>query len=211
VENSFDLFEIANSLACRESGKGHRAQFELARYIRCFEMKTGRKLNNDELRAVHRHWFSASTTLPQEATEPEAFGELINRLRKVRIIPGTTGDRLQLAKERARTLPLPEIPGFPDAPPAMRKIAALHRELQRGGGDAPHFLTAEDACAFAGLKHKIQANRIQWQLADDRFGVLRCVKRGDPHKGGKSTLWLYLLPIPPILETLYPCDEAAQT
>jgi hypothetical protein len=206
IADSFDLFEVANSLACREKGKGHQAQFQLARYVRRLEMKTDRPLNNDELRAVHRRWFSASTALPRGSTEPEAFGDFIERLRKVRIIPGTAGHTLRLAKQQAQTLPLPEIPGFPDAPPAMRKIAALHRELQRATGDAPHFLTAEDACAFAGLKHKIEANRIQWRLADDRLGVLRCVKRGDPHKGGKPTLWLYLLPIQRVLETLCPCD-----
>jgi hypothetical protein len=201
IAHSFDLFEIAKSLACREKGKGHRAQFQLARYVRRFEMETGRPLDNDELRAVHRRWFSASTALPAEATEAEAFGEFIDRLRKVRILPGTTGDTLRLAKQRARALPLPEIPGFTDAPDSMRKIAALHRELQRVTSDAPHFLTAEDAREFAALKHKIKAHRIQLRLADDRLGVLRCVKRGDPRKGGKPTLWLYLLPIPPVLET----------
>jgi hypothetical protein len=201
IANSFDLFKIANSLACRENGKGHRAQFQLARYVRRLEMDTGQPLNNDELRDVHRRWFSASTALPAEATEAEAFGEFIDRLRKVRIIPGTTGDTLRLAKQRARTLPLPEIPGFTDAPDSMRKIAALHRELQRASNGAPHFCTAEDAREFAALKHKTEAHRIQLRLADDRLGVLRCVKRGVPRKGGKPTLWLYLLPIPPVLET----------
>ena len=210
ITTRFDLFEIANSLACRENGKGHRAQFQLARYVRRLERETGQPLNNDELRAVHRLWFSASTTLPRGTTEPEAFGDFIDRLRKVRIIPGMTGDTLREAKERARTRPLPEFPSFSDAPEPMRRIAALHCELQRTTGNAPHFLTAEDAAAFAGLKHKIQANRIQWRLADDRLRVLRCVKRGDAHKGGKPTLWLYLLPIPPILETLCSWDKAAR-
>jgi hypothetical protein len=195
--NCFDLFEIANSLACHEKGKAHRTQFELARHVRRVEVETGQPLNNDQLRAVHQRWFSASTALPEETTEPEAFGDFIDRLRKVRTIPGTAGDTLQLAKERARTLPLPEIPGFQDAPEPMRRIAALHCELQRASGNAPHFLTAEDAGAFAGLKHKIEAHRLQQRLADDRFGILRCVKRGDPHKGGKPTIWLYLAPIPP--------------
>jgi hypothetical protein len=190
------LLEVANSLACREKGKGHRSQFELARHVRRLEIENGQPLHNDELRAVHQCWFSASTALPAETTEAEAFGDFIDRLRKVRIIPGTAGDTLQLAKERVLTFPLPEIPGFPDAPQAMRRIAALHCELQRAAGNAPHFLTAEDAGAFSGLKHKIQANRIQWRLADERFGVLRCVKPGDQHRGGKPTLWLYLLPIP---------------
>jgi len=195
--NFSDLFEVAVSHACHEKGKGHREQFELARYVRRFEIETGRRLNNDQLRAVHQRWFSASTALPAETTEAEAFGDFIDRLRKVRIIPGTAGDTLQLAKERARTLPLPEIPGFPDAPEPMRRIAALHRELQRVTNTAPHFCTAEDAREFAALKHKIEAHRIQQRLADDRFGVLRCVKPGDRHKGGKPTLWLYLVPIPP--------------
>jgi hypothetical protein len=201
------LLEFANSLACREKGKGHRVHFELARQVRRFEEQNG-PLSIHELRPINRCWFSASIALPPNATEAEAFSDLIEWLRKVRIIPGTAGDTLRLAKEQARTLPLPEIPGFPDAPPAMRKIAALHRELQRATGDAPHFLTAEDACAFAGLKHKIQANRIQWRLADERLGVLRCVKRGDQHRGGKPTLWLYLLSINPALEILGPCDSA---
>ena len=211
IATRFDLFEIANSLACRENGKGHRAQFQLARYVRRLEAEKGQPLNSNKLRAVHRCWFSASSALPVEATEAAAFAEFIDRLRKVRIIPGTAGDTLSLAKQRACTLPLPEIPGFPDAPEPMRRIAALHCELQRATGNAPHFLTAEDAGTFAGLKHKIQANRIQWRLADDRLGVLRCVKRGDRHKGGKPTLWLYLLPIPPVLETLCHCDKAART
>ena len=191
------LLEIAVSLACHEKAKGHRAQFELARYVRRFEIETGRPLNNEQLRDVHQRWFSASTALPEETTEAEAFGDFIDRLRKVRVIPGTAGDTLQLAKERARTLPLPEIPGFPDAPEPMRRIAALHRELQRVTDTAPHFCTAEDAREFAALKHKIEAHRIQQRLADDRLGVLRCVKPGDRHKGGKPTLWLYLVPIPP--------------
>jgi hypothetical protein len=86
------LLEIANSLACREKGKGHRAQFQLARQVRHFEEKNG-LLNNQELRLINRRWFSASTALPANATEPEAFSELIERLRKVRIIPGSAGGR----------------------------------------------------------------------------------------------------------------------
>ncbi len=189
------LLEIADSVACHEKGKAHSLQFELARNVRRFEMEHGR-LSNNELRRIHRRWFSASTALPMELTEVESFGDFIDRLRKVRIIPGTTGDTLLLAKERALSLPLPAIPGFIDAPDSMRKIAALHRELQRASNSAPHFCTAEHAREFAGLKHKIEAHRIQLRLADDRMGVLRCVKRGDPHKGGRPTLWLFLLPIP---------------
>jgi hypothetical protein len=193
------LLGIADSMACYEKGKAHRLQFNLAREVRRFEKEHGR-LSNDKLRRIHRCWFSASTSLPPGVMEVEAFGDFIDRLRKVRIIPGTTGDTLRLAKQRAQTLPLPEIPGFSDPPVSMRKIAALHRELQRASNGAPHFCTAEDARAFGELKHKIEAHRIQLRLADDRLGVLRCVKRGHPHKGGKPTLWLYLLPIPPVRE-----------
>jgi len=193
------LLEIADSVVCHEKGKAHSLQFELARQVRRFETEHVR-LSNNELRRIHRRWFSASTALPMELTEVESFGDFIDRLRKVRIIPGTTGDTLLLAKERALSLPLPAIPGFIDAPDSMRKIAALHRELQRASNSAPHFCTAEDAREFAGLKHKIEAHRIQSRLADDRMGVLRCVKRGDPHKGGRPTLWLFLLPIPKVVD-----------
>jgi hypothetical protein len=200
------LLEIANSLACREQGKGHRTQFELARQVRHFEEKNG-SLSNQELRLINGRWFSASTALPANATEAETFSDLIERLSKVRIIPGTAGDTLRLAKQRARTFPLPEIPGFTNAPESMRQIAALHCELQRAAGHAPHFLAAEDAREFAALKHKIEAHRIQLRLADDRLCVLRCVKRGDPHKGGRPTLWLYLLPIPPAVGAFcWPCS-----
>jgi hypothetical protein len=113
---------------------------------------------------------------------------------KVRI-PTGEGDTLNKALERVAKLPadeLPVIPGIPDASERLRRVAALHRELSNLCGGKTYFLTCRDtAKVFPGLRHQVA-----WNINDAlaQLGVVKVVRAGDPHPGGRASCYRYLLP-----------------
>jgi hypothetical protein len=127
--------------------------------------------------------------LPADATEEKTLRKFYDQLRRVRF----TIARLDAASQRARTSPLPDIPGLSIND---LKIAALHRELQREGGDRAYICPVNVIVQFAGLDWPEQARWIQHKL--EKAGVIQCFERGAPHtegKRGKSTLWRYRKPL----------------
>ena len=113
---------------------------------------------------------------------------------KVRI-PTGEGDTLNKALETVAKLSpdeLPVIPEIPHASERLRRVAALHRELSRLCGGNTYFLSCRDAAkAFHGLSHQTAYNI---NLALARLGMIKIVRAGDSHPGGRASHYQYLLP-----------------
>ena len=186
------LHEKAREQASSARGQAHRGMFLLAQAV-CGHFGH-RDCKADSLStAVFDTWFTASRpNLDPKETRAHYLGRFRGGFRKVRVIP-TYQDTLAKAQERAKTGPLPEIPDASDASHGWRVLAAVCRELQSAAGEVPFFIGMRDAAEIAtGLRHPQTGSRILEALAE--FGVIRCVKKGEPKLGGDASLYLYLLP-----------------
>jgi hypothetical protein len=88
---------------------------------------------------------------------------------------------------------LPMIPGLPNAPESLRRVAALHRELSRRSTkkDKRYFLGCRDAAkAHPGLS-KSEAAIINHALVELR--VIHLVRPGEQVPDGRASEFRYLL------------------
>jgi len=173
---------------CTGSGQRFRKLFELARACKKIERDRSEKLSNSERSEILEAWW----TLSQQHIKRDknecllTFIDLVTC--KIHFVPDTP--IFEQAAERARRLPLPD---FGINSPALQKIAALMRELQRAYPDLPFFCSVETARAFAELPSKGEAHRCLRAL--EQLSVIECVKRGVPGKP-RATRWRYKLEIP---------------
>jgi hypothetical protein len=89
---------------------------------------------------------------------------------------------------------LPVIPGMPNAPENLRRVAALHRELSRRSTrkDKGYFLGCRDAAkTYPGLS-KSEAAIINHALV--QAGVIQVLRPGEQIPGGLAAEFRYLLP-----------------
>jgi hypothetical protein len=145
-------------------------------------------MDMEMIEEVFHDWFTKSQPfLPPDADEAKSLVHFYKQIRRVRYLSGA----LDAALERARSLPLPDLPGMNDR---VRKVAALMRELQRDAGDKSFICSVNVVTRFAALEHPEKAKRLLLML--EKSGVIECVERGAPHlpgKPGKSSLWRYKL------------------
>jgi hypothetical protein len=180
--------------ACNEHRAAKKALWQLARDLRAVEKRIGRKLSNAELMQVFDRWHELSQPFLDPAkTRDDYLAAFLAKPAKVRV-PTGEGDTLNKALEavsRFSVSELPVIPGIPNAPERLRRIAALHRELWRLCGGKTYFLTCRDAAkAVPGLSHQAA-----WNVNDAlaQLGVVGVVRVGDPRPNGKATKFRYLL------------------
>src|SRR5262249_37391214 len=111
-------------------------------------------------------------------------------------VPTGEGDTVNKALEKLAQLSasdLPEIPGYADARKAMRKLAALHREMSYLCGDNIYFLSYRDAARACDELSPQSAHTIT--LALDRFGVIKIVSKGNAGVNStRAAEFRYLLP-----------------
>ena len=188
------LKELGVRNACNERITVEKALWQLARDLRALEKQIGRKLSNSELMLVFDEWHRLSQPFLNRAkTRDDYLEAFLAKPAKVRI-PTGEGDTLNKAlKTVAKLLPdeLPVIPEIPRASERLRRVAALHRELSRLCGGKTYFLTCRDtAKVFSGLRHQAA-----WNINDAlaQLGVVKVVRAGDPHPGGRASQFRYLL------------------
>jgi hypothetical protein len=189
-----ELEELAARNACTEHGTARKKRWQLVRDLRAVEKRIARELNIRELMTVFDEWYRLSHPFLDPAKTREAYlAMFLAELRKVRV-PTGEGDTLNKALEAVSKLSdseLPAIPGLPDAPENLRRVAALHRELSRRSGGNTYFLSCRDAAkASSGLSHQTAYNI---NLALGRLGVIKIVRVGDPHPNGPASEFRYLL------------------
>jgi hypothetical protein len=120
--------------ACHQN---NASLFKLARLVRSYEKVVGRAATNTELELVFESWCSLSRPFWRlELTRDDYYAEFLDAYGYARI--GLDENPLEIAVTRAGTASLPEVPGFKGE--AIRKLAAICRELQEITGVNPFFL-----------------------------------------------------------------------
>jgi CHC2 zinc finger len=185
---------LAKRNACTAPNTGRKKRWQLLRDLRAVEVRLRRELEIAELMLALHEWYRLSHPFLDPAkTGDDYLAAFLAELRKVRV-PTGEGDTLNKALKAVSKLSadeLPVIPGIPDAPERLRRVAALHRELSRLCGGKTYFLTCRDtARAVPGLSHQAAWN-VNGALA--QLGVVKVVRVGDPRPGGRASQFRYLL------------------
>jgi hypothetical protein len=186
------LHKKARALACHAQKQSRAKRWALAGEVRGFEARIGRADISIRV-AVFETWFALSEPyLDAAKSRAEHRAEFLADIRRRRVATGQT-DTLAQAIERARESAKPDIPHASDAPPSWRLLAAVCRELQTAAGNAAFFITKRAAMKIIGGKYPMDGQRALEAL--ENHGVVRCVKPGDAHRGGKASRYRYLLPM----------------
>jgi hypothetical protein len=151
-------------------GQRHRQVFEFARRLKAVPSLADQpgKLLRKYVEEWHRRAFSAISTKPFE----ETWIDFLKAWENVRCPYGD--GILTTAFEKACRDGLPELTNDYDQPEVLL-LAGLCRELQRGAGDRPFFLSCRDAGRLLGVTHT-RANRWLFLLAQDE--VIEEVEKG---------------------------------
>jgi CHC2-type zinc finger protein len=193
LEGALKAYAARN--ACKERGSEKKALWQLTRDLVAVQKCSGRKLSNSDWVLALREWHQLSLpVLDPRKTFDDYLAAFLAKPTKVRV-PTGDGDTLNKALEAISNLSpseLPVIPGIPDAPENLRKVAALHRELSRLCGGKKYFLTCRDAAKVCPHLSHQKAYNINLALA--QLGVIEIIRAGDPHPGGRASYYCYLLP-----------------
>jgi len=181
--------------ACKQHGGEKKALWQLARDVKAIQKKAGRKLSNGEMMVIFDEWHRLSRPfLDARENREDYLAGFLAKPGKVRIPTGER-DTINKALERVSKLAvseLPVIPGIPDAPEKLRRVAALHCELSRLCSGNGYFLSCRDtAKALPGFTHQA-ADNVNRALA--QLDVIEIVRVGDARPNGKASKYRYLLP-----------------
>jgi len=190
-----ELKTLAAHCQCVAPRTSEKKRFQLLRGLIAIQERDGRKLSNAEVTLAIEEWHRLSQSVldPEETLEHHLLHGLAE-LRKVKVALGK--EIISQAVEVVSKLPvsdLPIIPGMPNAPENLRRIAALHRELSRRSTrkDKGYFLSCRDAAkAHPGLS-KSEAAIINNALV--QLGVIEIVRPGEQIPGGDASEFRYLL------------------
>jgi hypothetical protein len=157
------------------------------------EKRIGRKLTPTDVRIASDEWERISLPF-LDWNGDDHFAMLVAEVTKVRV-PTGEGDTFNKALEAVLKLPdddLPVIPGHPHARKAMRKLAAIHREMSHLCDGRVYFLSYRDAANVCDELNPSSTHSIT--LALDRFGVIKIVSRGKAGPNSrKAAEFRYLL------------------
>jgi hypothetical protein len=191
-----ELKDLAVRNACTRAGdRAERKRFKLARDVRGFEVKLGRKLDTPELVLYEWHRLSQPFLNPVE-TRDDHLAAFLAELAKVRE-PTSEDDKLQKALENVSKLLPDQLPTLPSVPEKFRekyrRLAALHREMSRLCEGKIYFLSYRDAAKVCdGLSHQ-EAHAITYGLVT--LGVIEIVRKGKAGLNSrKASEFRYLLP-----------------
>lgn len=194
LEKKLKTLAARNACTCAEDNAKAK-RFKLARDLCSVEKKIGRKLSTTEVRVASDEWERISLPV-LDWNGDDHFAMLVAEVTKVRV-PTGEGDTFNKALENVSRLPdsdLPEIPGYADARRAMRKLAALHREMSHLCDGKVYFLSYRDAAKVCDELRPASAHTIT--LALERFGVIKVVSKGKAGLNSREAAeFRYLLPL----------------
>lgn len=190
-----ELRALAAQCQCVAPRTSEKKRFQLLRGLIAVQERNGRKASNSEVTLAIEEWHRLSRSVldPEETLEHHLLHGLAE-LRKVKVALGK--EVVSQAVEVVLKLTvseLPVIPGMPNAPESLRRIAALHYELSRHSKDKDkrYFLGCRDAAkAHPGLS-KSEAAIINHALV--QLGIVEVLRPGEQIPGGKAREFRYLL------------------
>jgi hypothetical protein len=180
--------------ACHQN---NASLFKLARLVRSYEKVVGRLATNTEFGLVFDSWCSLSRPFWRpECTWDDYYAEFLDAYAYARM--GLDENPLEIAVTRAATASMPEVPGFKGE--AIRRLAAICRELQKITGVNPFFLPTRRLAEILGVHWSTIArwlrNLCTLRIIDLAPGEVR--KRG----GVRSPRYHYCAPAGPLPPSL---------
>ena len=195
------LKALAAQNTCTQLNTARTRRFKLLRDLKAVEKQIGHRLQIAELTIAFDEWHQLSLRFLDPAKTRDYYeAKFLCEFSKVRFATGE--GMLATALENVARLShdqLPTIPGKPSAPENWRRLAALHRELDRLCGIPTYFLAYRDAAKICDRLSHQEAHAITGAL--ETLGVIKIVSKGDARlNGGKAAEFRYLLPQPSQME-----------
>ncbi len=190
----FDVGKVVEPAIPAKAHENNARLFTLARSVLAVEKGLGRKFSYEELRTAFAEWYRrvASKGLLREGqSRDEYWMEFMRGLENAKYPLGE--GTLPAAWEAAQRGPPPKIAEqFED--PAVRRLVALCRELQRAAGDKPFYLSCRIAQGLLNLPTHRKANDWLRALASKRVKIIEEVEKGSA-KTHHASRFRYLPPL----------------
>jgi hypothetical protein len=137
IEAFFNGNDLIAQVAPTDYHQNNQSLFGLARAAKSYENEIARPATQLELQFVFGRWcLLARRFWRREGTRDDYYAEFLVAYGYARI--GLDENPLELALNRAKSAPLPELPGFTDD--RVKLLAAICRELQVLTKEHPFFI-----------------------------------------------------------------------
>jgi hypothetical protein len=177
VENKLSTAfkELISGIAPKDVHQNHNSLFRVARLCRTAKNRLQRRLTPQELEMVFDCWCDSSRPFWRPELSRDEYAIEFQRLLSYAKI-GLDQDPVQLAYTRARSRPLPDVPGIKDE--RIRTLAGMFPILQEiTGGD--FFLPTRKVGQLFGINH-VRAN--SWIGGLRALGFIKLTAPGNLHK-----------------------------
>jgi hypothetical protein len=160
--------------------------------MKSYENAIGRPATQLELQFLFDRWcFVARPFWRRELTRDDYYAEFLEAYGYARM--GLDENPIEVAISRARSAPLPELPGFSDE--RIRLLAAICRELQILTGDHPFFVPTRKVGELLGVHYTLAA---RWLRVLGFLGIIHLAPGEVRKRGGnRSPRYHYGIPLPP--------------
>jgi hypothetical protein len=149
--------------------------------MRSYERATGRAATDSELEFVFDRWcLDARRLWRSELTRDDYYAEFLEAYSYARI--GLDENPIEVAFSRAKSAPLPEVPGFTDE--RIRLLAAVCREMQVLTGDNPFFLPTRK---LGELVRDHYTRVARWLRALEVLGIIHLADGEVRRRGGNRS------------------------
>jgi len=153
--------------------------FKLARLVKSYESTIGRPATKTDLQVVFASWCIAAWRLWRH-TRDDYWAEFLQAYHYARI--GLDENPIELALNRARAIPLPNVTGFPDD--RVRLLAGICREMQRLVGNHSFFLPTRKLGQLLGAHWSTVA---RWLTSLETLGEIRLAPGEVRRRGGNRS------------------------
>src|SRR5262249_32839492 len=168
--------DLISQVAPTDFRQNNDSLFKLARLVRDYESAKGRPATKPELQFVFDRWCLVAQRFWRHPRD-DYWAEFLEACYYARL--GLNQDPIELALNRARTMPLPEVAGFTDE--RIRLLAAICREMQRLVGNSSFFLPTRKLGQLLGAHWSSVA---RWLVNLEVLGAIRLAPGEVQKRGG---------------------------
>jgi bifunctional DNA primase/polymerase-like protein len=186
LEKVFNAGDLISQIAPKGEHRNNASLFDLGRLVRSYESLIGRLATKAELVCFFDRWCQfARPFWRSELTREDYWTEFLQCYHYARF--GLDQDPVEVAFNRARTMPLPEVTGYSDE--RVRLLAAVCREMQQLVTDGSFYLPT------VKLGQRLDAHWTsvaRWLVAFEALGIIHLAPGEVRKRGGKrSPRYLY--------------------